>query len=122
MRSGMTKAARGMSSVTVAPPRAHGAAAVPAGEDPSPEAVLVFLRVEAFLAAGHVCSVMGYEEYDPIAAYRYEFEPTTRTCLSSLSRFNSGLMRASSCASNSSTPSRNRACATYSRVIPTSVR
>jgi len=24
-------------------------------------------RVEAFLAAGHVCSVMGYEEYDPIA-------------------------------------------------------
>jgi hydrogenase expression/formation protein HypD len=25
-------------------------------------------RVEAFLAAGHVCSVMGYEEYDPIAA------------------------------------------------------
>jgi hydrogenase expression/formation protein HypD len=25
-------------------------------------------RVEAFLAAGHVCSVMGYVEYDPIAA------------------------------------------------------
>ena len=24
-------------------------------------------RVEAFLAAGHVCSVMGYNEYDPIA-------------------------------------------------------
>jgi hydrogenase expression/formation protein HypD len=25
-------------------------------------------RVQAFLAAGHVCSVMGYEEYHPIAA------------------------------------------------------
>ena len=25
-------------------------------------------RVQAFLAAGHVCSVMGYEEYEPIAA------------------------------------------------------
>lgn len=25
-------------------------------------------RVQAFLAAGHVCTVMGYEEYDPIAA------------------------------------------------------
>lgn len=25
-------------------------------------------RVEAFLAAGHVCTVMGYEEYGPIAA------------------------------------------------------
>ncbi len=25
-------------------------------------------RVEGFLAAGHVCTVMGYEEYEPIAA------------------------------------------------------
>lgn len=25
-------------------------------------------RVQAFLAAGHVCTVMGYEEYEPIAA------------------------------------------------------
>jgi len=26
-------------------------------------------RVEAFLAAGHVCAVMGYREYEPIAAH-----------------------------------------------------
>jgi hydrogenase expression/formation protein HypD len=26
-------------------------------------------RVEAFLAAGHVCTVMGYQEYEPIAAH-----------------------------------------------------
>jgi hydrogenase expression/formation protein HypD len=26
-------------------------------------------RVQAFLAAGHVCSVMGWEEYEPIAAH-----------------------------------------------------
>ena len=25
-------------------------------------------RVQGFLAAGHVCTVMGYEEYEPIAA------------------------------------------------------
>jgi hydrogenase expression/formation protein HypD len=25
-------------------------------------------RVQAFLAAGHVCTVMGYEEYPPLAA------------------------------------------------------
>ena len=25
-------------------------------------------RVQAFLAAGHVCTVMGYEEYEPLAA------------------------------------------------------
>lgn len=27
-------------------------------------------RVEGFLAAGHVCTIMGYEEYEPIAARR----------------------------------------------------
>ncbi len=27
-------------------------------------------RVEGFLAAGHVCTVMGYEEYEPLAARR----------------------------------------------------
>lgn len=26
-------------------------------------------RVEGFLAAGHVCTIMGYEEYEPIAAH-----------------------------------------------------
>jgi hydrogenase expression/formation protein HypD len=26
------------------------------------------IRIEGFLAAGHVCTVMGYEEYEPIAA------------------------------------------------------
>lgn len=52
-----------------------------------PPAVEVILsspqrRVQAFLAAGHVCTVMGYHEYEPIAA-KYQapivvtgFEPT----------------------------------------------
>jgi hypothetical protein len=26
-------------------------------------------RMQGFLAAGHVCTVMGYEEYEPIAAH-----------------------------------------------------
>ena len=26
-------------------------------------------RAQGFLAAGHVCTVMGYEEYEPIAAH-----------------------------------------------------
>ena len=34
---------------------------------PGGERVQVFVGVEAFLAAGHVCSVMGYQEYGPIA-------------------------------------------------------
>jgi len=36
---------------------------------PAIEAILSFpdTRVQAFLAAGHVCSVMGYTEYEPIA-------------------------------------------------------
>ena len=25
-------------------------------------------RVQAFLTAGHVCAIMGYREYEPIAA------------------------------------------------------
>jgi hydrogenase expression/formation protein HypD len=37
---------------------------------PAMEAVLISpqCRVQAFLAAGHVCAVMGYEEYVPLAA------------------------------------------------------
>jgi hydrogenase expression/formation protein HypD len=37
---------------------------------PAMEAILSspLNRVQAFLAAGHVCAVMGYEEYEPIAA------------------------------------------------------
>ena len=37
---------------------------------PAMEAILSFPenRVQGFLAAGHVCAVMGYWEYEPIAA------------------------------------------------------
>ena len=37
---------------------------------PAMEAILSssINRVQGFLAAGHVCTVMGYEEYGPIAA------------------------------------------------------
>ena len=41
-----------------------------AGDGEQGEAILSApdRRVQAFLAAGHVCAVMGYEEYVPIAA------------------------------------------------------
>jgi hydrogenase expression/formation protein HypD len=46
---------------------------------PAMEAILSSLgnRVQGFLAAGHVCTIMGYTEYEPIAAtYRVPIEVT----------------------------------------------
>ena len=46
---------------------------------PAMEAILASStnRVQGFLAAGHVCSVMGWEEYEPIAAkFRVPIVPT----------------------------------------------